>query len=81
MRSYRVLILIKKSADFVMRNAPIVDVLDKIREEIKKIPTAPFATAYTAKHKALELSTVIRREDRNDTENNLNYKYDSKPFY
>lgn len=31
------------------------DVFDKIRAEIEKISIAPFATAYTAKHEALEI--------------------------
>ena len=32
-----------------------IDEIDKIRAEIKKIPTAPFATAYTAKSEALDI--------------------------
>lgn len=47
--------IVNMSREEQTRNTPIVDVLDKIREEIKKIPTAPFATAYTAKHEALEI--------------------------
>lgn len=39
------------------------EVLDKIRAEIEKIPTAPFATAYTAKHEALEIIDKYREED------------------
>lgn len=38
------------------------EVLDKIRAEIKKIPTAPFATAYTAKNEALKIINKYRKE-------------------
>ena len=36
--------------------------IDKIRAEIEKIPTAPIATAYTAKHEALEIIDKYKAE-------------------
>ena len=43
-----------------------LEVLDKIRAEIEKIPTAPFATAYTAKSEALEIIDKYKSESEEE---------------
>ena len=39
----------------IKSNSNTTDVLNKIKAEIEKIPTTPFATAYTTKREALKI--------------------------
>ena len=54
----------EKIGEFIsgVQPKPKTDVLDKIRAEIEKIPTAPFATAYTVKSEALKIINKYKAE-------------------
>ena len=61
------LIPMNNALDMAIKVVEQESILDKIRAEIEKIPTTPYATAYTAKKESLAIIDKYKSE-RSDKE-------------